>query len=255
MSQSERPLTLFLAGDSTVADYPDHQAPMAGWGQMLGNDCSDQLVIRNFSLCGKSSKSFIEEGYFQKMMDEVKEGDYLLIQFGHNDEKAEGTKPFTSFKGYLTRYIEAARDKGATPILLTPVQRRHFDETNKLLQTHGDYPDAVRELAEEQMVPLIDLTIKTNEWLEKLGPGPSKSQFVWFGPNEHPNYPEGIQDNTHFHQRGARAVAKLVAEGLLETGLPLTKWLKIEELVHEEPEGGKKDNDDRGESFSLLFEL
>nr|WP_029196889.1 rhamnogalacturonan acetylesterase [Paenibacillus alginolyticus] len=213
---------LFLAGDSTVADYPASQAPMAGWGQMLGAFFSDEVVIQNEARCGKSSKSFILEGHFQRIVGKIGNGDYLFIQFGHNDEKPDGTEPFTTFQSFLSQYIDMARQKGATPVLVTPVHRRRFDEAGRLVNTHGEYPAAIRELSELRQVPLIDLCAATEGLYQSLGPEDSKQLFVWFTPGEHQNYTEGVEDNTHFSEYGAKEVARLVIERIADMGLPLT---------------------------------
>ncbi|WP_100405274.1 rhamnogalacturonan acetylesterase [Bacillus solitudinis] len=224
---NEQKITIFLAGDSTVANYVKEAAPMAGWGQFLGTYFSEQVIIRNKAINGRSSKSFIKEGVLNEIASDIKQGDYLFIQFGHNDEKTDerGTEPFTTYQEYLKMYIEVARNAGATPILFSSVERRKFQEDGTLDETHGDYPKAMQKLAEELEVPFVDLRMKTRRLLESLGADQTKPLFVWFQPNEHPNYPDGIEDDTHFHERGARKVTELVIEGLKEVDLPLTTYI------------------------------
>lgn len=219
-------LTIFLAGDSTVSDYAPTKAPMMGWGQRLGSYFDDSVVIRNEAYPGRSSKSFIREGRLRPIEDAIAAGDYLLIQFGHNDEKpdeARRTEVGGTFEQHLKQYIEIARAGGATPVLVTSTERRQFGEDGRLKDTHGEYPAAVIRLGREEGVPVIDLQRKSRKLLETMGEEASKSLFMWLAPGEHPNYPEGIQDNTHFSEWGAGEMAKLVIEGIRESGLPLAE--------------------------------
>ncbi|MFN2744756.1 rhamnogalacturonan acetylesterase [Bacillus sp. z60-18] len=216
-------IQLFLAGDSTVSDYDASVAPRAGWGQKIGEYVKPGLLVRNEAASGRSSKSFIEEGRLEKILKQIRGGDYLFVQFGHNDQKPDErhTDPFGTFKVYLGRYVDSARRKNANPVLITPVARRAFDNQGCLTDTHGDYPDAVRELASELQTPLIDLALKSGRLLQSLGPEASKKLFLWLEPGEHPNYPDGVSDNTHFSEYGAGEIAKLVVQGAREAGLPL----------------------------------
>jgi len=217
---------VFLAGDSTVASCPEHEAPMAGWGQMFQSFFCDEVLIHNKAMGGRSSNSFIEEGRLRDILDVIGQGDYLFIQFGHNDQKSYGTEPYSTFPFYLTQYITGARKAGATPVLITPVHRRKFSKDGTLQNTLGDYPKAMMELAEREHVPLIDLWAKTKELYESLGPDESRALFTWFQPKQHPNYPEGIQDDTHFCEEGAKRVGELVIEGIKKLNLPLSKHIK-----------------------------
>lgn len=223
-------LELFIAGDSTVTDQKEGGAPYAGWGQMLPALFKHDVCVDNHAISGRSSKSFIDEGRLTIIADQLKAGDFLLIQFGHNDEKndpARGTEPFTTYKDYLLQYIEVARTKGANPILITPVSRRYFDANGFLMDTHGDYIVAVKELATEQQVPLIDLAEQTKMLLESLGEEQSKSLFVWLYPGEYIHFPDGMEDNTHFQEQGAFQVAQLVAERIRELAIqPLLMYLR-----------------------------
>lgn len=155
-------INIFLAGDSTVSIYDSSVAPRTGWGQVLGDYMNKKVLVQNQATSGRSSKSFIDEGRLRKISDLIEKGDYLFIQFGHNDNKPDKerhTEPFSSYKRYLKKYIQHARNKQAVPVLITPVQRRSFDENNIFKETHGDYPLAMRQLAKQYEVPLIDLTI------------------------------------------------------------------------------------------------
>lgn len=156
--------TLFLAGDSTVADQPAASFPYVGWGQMFPMYVNERAAVANYALSGRSSKSFIREGVLDQIWSRIKRDDYLLIQFGHNDQKPDEerrTEPFTTYKETLKLYIDGARSRTAHPILITSVHRRHFREDGTLRDTHGDYLTAVRELAAETDVPLVDLASRS----------------------------------------------------------------------------------------------
>ncbi|WP_223192403.1 rhamnogalacturonan acetylesterase [Paenibacillus sedimenti] len=214
-------MNIFLAGDSTMSEYDAATAPRAGWGQMLGSLLNGKAEVRNAAASGRSSKSFIDEGRLAPIEEAIGAGDFLLIQFGHNDEKDDEvrhTEPFGTYQFYLNQYIETAKSKQAYPILITPVQRRKFGENGKLQDTHGQYPEAMKQLAAERGVPLIDLAALSKELLEQLGPEASKKLFLWLDPGEHPNYPDGVQDDTHFSEHGAREIAKLIVDKLHEMG-------------------------------------
>ena len=222
----KRPVQIYLAGDSTVASCPPHEAPMAGWGQVFQSFFTEDVKVHNLAKGGASTNSFIEEGILKTILESIQPGDYLFIQFGHNDQKPYGTEAFTTYQSYLTKYIKGAREKGAVPILITSVHRRKFDENNSLVNTLGDYPNSMTRLAEKEDVQLIDLWSKTAKLYQSLGVEGSKQLFTWFDANEHPNYPDGIQDNTHFCETGAREVGKLVIEGIKELQLPIVSFIK-----------------------------
>jgi lysophospholipase L1-like esterase len=222
-------ITVFLAGDSTVATYPADRAPLAGWGQFIGASFTDRATIRNAAESGRSSKSFMDEGKMQPVWDEIKKGDYLLIQFGHNDEKTDEerhTDPYTTYKSYLRQYIDGARERGAFPVLVTPMNRRNFNANGTLAMTHGAYPAAMIQLGKEMNVPVIDLHQSSKKLFEQLGDEPTKKLFLWLAPGENANYPEGSKDNTHFNEYGASEMAKLVVQGVRETKLPLAAYLQ-----------------------------
>ncbi|WP_282936455.1 rhamnogalacturonan acetylesterase [Paenibacillus sp. RC67] len=219
----------YIAGDSTAANYPPEQSPMAGWGQMIGELLTNDVAVYNEASCGRSSKSFMDEGRLKPIADNIHQDDYLFIQFGHNDQKPDEerhTEPFTSYLDHLLQYIAAARRKGATPVLFTSVARRNFNEKGVLVPTHGDYPAAMKKLASEQRVLLIDMEAKTDELYRSLGSEASKQLFVWLEPGENPNYPDGVRDNTHFNEQGAREVAKIVVSQLVKICPELTRFIK-----------------------------
>lgn len=217
---------IFLPGDSTVASCPKYEAPMTGWGQLFQSFFTEGVKEHNFARGGASTNTFIEQGYLDIILHFIKPQDFLFIQFGHNDQKEFGTEPYTTYQSNLTRYIEGAKEKGATPVLVTSVQRRTFDDEGKIVNSLGDFPLAMIQLAEENDVHLINLWENTKTLYVSLGPENSKQLFTWFEPNEVSNYQEGIHDNTHFCEHGAREVGKLVIEGIKEIRLPLQSFIK-----------------------------
>ncbi|MCM3784909.1 rhamnogalacturonan acetylesterase [Neobacillus mesonae] len=223
-------LTVFLAGDSTVCDQPAAGYPYSGWGQMLPACFKHDVVVDNHAHSGRSTKSFIEEGRLAAIEERIKPGDFLFIQFGHNDEKSDaqrGTQPFTTFQEYLKQYIETARSHQAHPVLITPVHRRYFNEDGTLSDTHGDYITAVQELAKEEGVPLIDLAARSKVQFEQAGVEGSKHDFLWAFPGEFLSHPAGVEDNTHFSVRGATRLARAVADAVSELQLqPLQMYLR-----------------------------
>jgi lysophospholipase L1-like esterase/mannose-6-phosphate isomerase-like protein (cupin superfamily) len=204
---STEPRRVFIAGDSTAAEYGPERAPRNGWGQQLQGFLDPAYFqVRNHAMGGRSSRSFIDEGRLEQVARELRKGDVLLIQFGHNDAKYEDARrynePDQAYPQWLMRYVALARDHGATPILLTPVSRRVWD-FGSLLDTHALYTQAVRELAARENIALIDLNASSTSWLRALGDEPSKAYF------EH--VPErDLGDDTHFSVAGATMVACLV---------------------------------------------
>ncbi len=225
--REHRPITIYLAGDSTVANCPPHETPMAGWGQWFQSFFTDDVNIQNHAKGGASTNTFIDEGRLKTILELIQPNDYLFIQFGHNDQKPFGTDPFTSYQAYLTEYVKGARGRRAIPILITSVHRKTFDHQGQLVNTLGDYPISMMQLSETLGVPLINLWEKTARLYQSFGPEASKQLFTWLSANEHPNYPEGIQDNTHFCEHGAREVGKLVIEGIMELQLPIVRFIKV----------------------------
>jgi lysophospholipase L1-like esterase len=223
-------IKVFIAGDSTAATKLPDKKPETGWGERIQDFFTSQIAFFNFAANGRSSKSFIDEGILKEISELINKDDFLFIEFGHNDEKTNEelyTEPFTTYKEYLTKYIQVARNVGAHPVLLTSIQRRAFDENGMIKDTHGDYLIAVRELAAELNVPLIDMSEKSKRFFEKVGIEKTKEIFLWVKPGESPNYPDGVEDNTHFSDNGAKEVARLVVEGIKENKIyPLTEFIK-----------------------------
>lgn len=215
-------MRIFMAGDSTAAPKEAEKRPETGWFEVLGECLHAVTTLENFARNGRSSKSFIDEGLLAAAAERLGPGDLLLIQFSHNDEKDDPerhTDPKSSFPERLREFLAAARAADATPVLLTPVARRRFDPSGRLADTHGVYPDTVRELARAESVALIDITARSSELFGAAGADGSRSYFLHLAPGENPNYPDGIADDTHLSPKGAREIARLVAEGLREAGL------------------------------------
>lgn len=219
-------IQLFVAGDSTAASYPDHEAPMAGWGQLLQEYFQEEARVFNVAKCGATTQSFIDSGRLKIIGDNIREGDYLFVQFGHNDQKPRGTLADSTYKENLLKFIQVARKKKAIPILLTSVNRRKFDENGKQVHTLAEFPQATRDLAKMENLTCIDLLEKTRILYEGLGIEGSKSLFCIFDKGEQSNYPDGLDDNTHFCEDGAKKVAGLVVEGIREQLPELAKYLK-----------------------------
>ena len=223
-------INIFIAGDSTAATNYENTFPQTGWGQMLGNFIEGPVAIKNHAMNGRSTKSFIDQGRLDAILNEITTGDFLFIQFGHNDQKKEDperyTDPNTSYKDNLKQFINGAKAKGATPVLISPVTRRNFDANEKIINPHVGYYEAVTELAKELDIAYIDLFIKSKSLLEELGDEKSKELFLWLEPGKYPNFEAGITDNTHFTVKGAYEVARLVAEGIKEEKIiPLCNML------------------------------
>ncbi|WP_229207911.1 rhamnogalacturonan acetylesterase [Dyadobacter beijingensis] len=211
-----RPITVYLVGDSTMSVKQTRYYPEAGWGMPFVYFFDEGVKVDNRAMNGRSTRTFIEEGRWQPVADSLREGDYVLIQFGHNDE-VKTKKSYVDEAGFqqnLVRFIEETRAKKAYPVLITPVARRSFDADGKIQETHAVYAQLVRDVAAAQQAPLIDLDKTSQALLQKMGPENSKMLFLHMAPGEHPNYPEGKEDNTHFNELGARKMAELVLADL-----------------------------------------
>lgn len=223
----EEKVNVWLVGDSTMAAKKTGQQPESGWGVELSHCFNkDRVLVHNHAASGRSSKSFLKEKRWQVVLDSIRPGDYVVIQFGHNDEKPDSalhTDASTTFKQLLKRYIAETRSKGATPIVCSSIVRRHFNAQNQLKDTHGEYIPATREVAEETSTAFVDMEFKTRKLVSELGPEKSKSLFVFCKPGECPARPRGVEDSTHLNSYGARQVAMLFLEGIKELHLPIAK--------------------------------
>jgi DNA sulfur modification protein DndE len=227
---SDKNIRIYLIGDSTMANKPIEDNPERGWGQVFSSFFSDKVTVHNHAKNGRSTKSFIDEGRWQAVFDSLQSGDYVMIQFGHNDQKEyDSTRfaaPHGAYKTNLEKFVLESRSKGTHPILITPVVRRRFNERGQFYDTHGDYPEVVREVARKMNVPLIDLHQASCKLITSLGEKESKKIFLWVEPGHYSRFPEGKQDNTHFSEYGACEVAALVVQGIRELNLDLNKYIK-----------------------------
>ena len=234
VNPTEEKPRIFLIGDSTCANKNPYDAPETGWGQVLPELFMNVVEIQNHAVNGRSTKSFRNQGLWKKVHDQLHKGDFVFIQFGHNDQKESDTTRYaaaqTDYRKNLIRYIEETQAKGATPVLLTPVMRRKFDESGKFVDQHGEYPVVVREIAKQLNVPLIDMHISTQKVIEQHGVEGSKKIFMNISGGIYPKFPKGIEDNTHFTTYGARLMANLVADGLVNIGHPLRNFLRRTEF-------------------------
>lgn len=209
-----RPARIFLTGDSTCATKQlDKQNPERGWGQMFA-PLFDGVVVENHATNGRSTRSFRSEGRWQRVLDSLAPGDWVFIQFGHNDQKTADPARYSPPDEYaenLRRYVRETRGRGGRPVLLTPIVRRCFVD-GRLEDTHGEYPAAMRRVAEEERVPLLDMEALTREWVASLGDEASKDCYMHVAPGTCPLYPDGREDDTHLCVRGARTVARMVAD-------------------------------------------
>lgn len=236
--KEDNKIRIFMIGDSTMANKDIRGGKLErGWGMMLKNFFTDDVVVDNRALNGRSSKSFIAEGHWQKVVEQIKPGDYVFIQFGHNDEKkdtARHTEPGSTFDDNLRRFVRETRLRGGIPVLFNSVVRRTFvksstavedddkrdnssaglQEGDTLIDTHGEYLVSPKKVANEMDVPFVDANKITHDLEQGLGPEGSKSLHVWYKPGEVPSLPQGRQDNTHYNVRGAYVVAGLLVDAV-----------------------------------------
>lgn len=213
-----RPVTVYVAGDSTAAQKLVTRRPETGWGERLQQHFDiDAVRVQNHARNGRSTRTFISEGRWQAIVDELRPGDYVLIQFGHNDgspDKADRYTPPADYRRNLARFVAEVRARQANPVLMTPVVRRRFDQAGAFYDTHGEYPDLVRAVAAELGVPLIDMHRASERVLREHGAERSRGLFLHLAPGEHANYPAGLRDDTHFAPAGAERMAELAVQGI-----------------------------------------
>lgn len=224
MGFTAKPVKVLLAGDSTMADKPLFKSVKdtvsgetfeeafleRGWGQLLPQFLSENAEVVNYARNGRSTRTFVEEGLWTELINNAGKGDIVIIQFGHNDEvptKKSYTNP-AQFRLNFVAFVNEVKAKGAHPILCTSVARRKFDEQGNLVATHDEYPEMIRLVAAQENVPLIDMEVITSEWLQDAGVEESKSFFHKIAPGISRLYPKGLDDDTHFNEKGARIVAE-----------------------------------------------
>lgn len=220
--------TVFLAGNSTVVDQDDE--PWAAWGQMLPRFFRPGVAVANHAESGLSLSSFLSSHRLEKVLSVLKPGDYLFIEFGHNDQKEKGPNdgPFLAYSERLKLFVSEARKKGGLPVLVTSTSRRSFGAGGKIENSLGDFPAAVRQVAQQENVPLIDLNALTTTLYEAIGEEETKQIFVHYPANSYPGQSQPLADNTHFNPFGAYEVARCVVEGLKTARLGLVKYLRPE---------------------------
>lgn len=218
---------IWLCGNSTVTDQDGE--PYTSWGQILPYWFDEYVSVENIAMSGLRTTSFIEQNRLEKMAHEVKNGDYVLIEFGHNDEKdrGPGCGAWYNFTCNLKRFIDELRPRGAKIILATPIERRSFKD-GKVTPTHGDYPAAIRTMAEREDIPLIDLTASTTELYNTMGDSLSKQLFVHYPVNSYFGQINELKDDTHSNAFGAFEICKLVVMGLKANNIPITDYLRTE---------------------------
>jgi unsaturated rhamnogalacturonyl hydrolase len=217
--------TIFLAGNSTVTDQENE--PWASWGQMFPCFLKPGIVVANYAESGETLLAFKREKRLQKLLSQMKTGDYLFMEFAHNDQKPGGNHldAFTTYKDELKSFIIEARKKGGKPVLVTSTNRRRFDEKGAIINTLEDYPEAMRQAAREENVPLIDLNAMSKQFYEAMGPENSKKAFVHYPANTYPGQDKPLADDTHFNPYGAYELAKCVVQGIRQNKMDLAKYI------------------------------
>jgi lysophospholipase L1-like esterase len=224
-------VTIYGIGDSTMADkVKPNENPEHGWLQVFPTFLTKEARVINKAVNGRSTKSFLNEKRWDSIYKNLKRGDYVFIQFGHNDGKETDsiryTNPHTAYRYNLIKFVEESRQKGAIPILFSSVTRRKFNEQGVLLSTHGDYTQETRLIAKEYKVPFIDLEYLSEKLEKRYGPENSKKLHIHFAAGEHPYYPTGKDDNTHYSLLGATEISKIVAKAFLSNEDASLKKLK-----------------------------
>ena len=227
---AKEPLRVFLIGDSTMADKLQADFPETGWGMPFSHLFNEAVEVQNHAYNGRSTKSFRTEGRWKKVFQQIKKGDYVLIQFGHNDAKASDTSRYapaqTDFRENLTRYVAETRSKGGIPILLTPTQRRKFDSTGVFVDQHADYPAVVREVAAKEKVLLIDIEKESKKYISAEGPEGAKKMFLHYPVGIFKKFMKGVADDTHFSPFGAMKISDMVAAAIFSSNEHLRSFLK-----------------------------
>ncbi len=235
IAAKKKPTKILLAGDSTMADKEEIAYPETGWGQVLPSYFDDEIVIENHARNGRSTRTFISEGRWDYLLSHTNKGDFVIIQFGHNDQSIKKADRYTTpedFKKNFARFVDDVKAKGATPILCTPVMRRKFSKNGNFIDQHGNYPNLIRQVAKEKNVLLIDMQHLSMDFLIGAGVEDSKKYFLHVKPGECKKHPDGKEDNTHFKPDGAMEMAKLFVEQLKANNVKqLVKHLRDDEKV------------------------
>lgn len=219
-------IKLYLIGDSTMASKVKQTFPETGWGMPLGSFFDSTVVVDNRAQNGRSTRTFLAENRWQPIVEALQEGDYVFIQFGHNDEAENYPDRYTPPEDYrknLSKFVTETLRQKANPVLLTPVTRLRFNKEGHIMETHVAYSRVTTELARQYKVPLVDLDRMSRELAQQFGVEHSKLLYLQLAPGDHPNYPYGRQDNTHFSELGARKMAQLAVNEIVAQRLPLAE--------------------------------
>lgn len=239
-ASKQKPVKIFLAGDSTMADKEEIAYPETGWGQTLPSYFNDNVIIENHARNGRSTRTFISEGRWDFLISRVGKGDFVVIQFGHNDQSKKKADRYTTpeqYKANLEKMVDDVRAKGATPILCTPIERRKFDNNDNFVDQHGNYPNLARAVAKEKGVILIDMQHSSMDFLIAAGKEGSVKYFLHVKPGECKKHPDGKEDNTHLRPEGALEMGKLFINEIEANGKdhkelnPLIKNIKKGEIT------------------------
>ena len=227
---AKEPLRVFLIGDSTMADKLPADFPETGWGMPFSHLFNEAVEVQNHAYNGRSTKSFRTEGRWKKVFQQIKKGDYVFIQFGHNDAKVSDTSRYapaqTDFRENLTRYVVETRSRGGIPVLLTPTQRRKFDSTGVFIDQHADYPNVVREVAAKENVLLIDIEKESKKYIRSEGAEGAKKMFLHYPVGIFKKFMKGVADDTHFSPFGAMKISDMVASAIFASNEHLRSFLK-----------------------------
>jgi lysophospholipase L1-like esterase len=226
---------IYMAGDSTMSIKEVKDYPETGWGMPFSTFFADDIIVDNRAKNGRSTRTFISERRWQDILDELKAKDIVFIQFGHNDQSKHKTDRYTTpeqFTANLTRFIADVNEVNAEPILMTPITRRYFNNEGIIKNTHPIYADLVRNVAKQTGVTFIDMEKITQSYFQIMGDEQSALRFMHIKPSLHPNYPNGVKDNTHLNELGAREVAQLVLSELKALNHPLSKRLRKVDPKH-----------------------
>ena len=215
-----------------MCPYEPNRAPLTGWGMAFANFFDSSVIIQNKAKGGRSTRTFLSENRWQPIVDSLQAGDYVFMQFGHNDEAKEEKykERYTSIPDYKTNLIKFIKEsvaKNAIPILITPVTRMKFDKHGNIQETHKEYSAAVFEVSKQYNIPVIDLDKMSRDLLQKFGKENSKLLFMQLDSLQHPNYPAGQKDNTHFNEYGARRMAQIVLMEIKNLKLELAERIII----------------------------
>lgn len=216
--------TIYLCGNSTVVDQD--KEPWTSWGQIFGYWLTDEVGVANYAQSGLTASSFYAQNRLKKICSLAKPGDYVFIEFGHNDQKEKnaGAGAFYNFAHMLKTYVDQIREKGAVPVFVTPTQRRAWDG-DKIRETHGQYPDAMRFVAKDLKVPVIEVHDMTRTFFETLGVEDSKHSLVHYPVGTYPGQTKAFEDNTHWNPYGAYEISLMVVKGIVDLDLPLKRYI------------------------------